>query len=258
MAEFKYNFKINKSISDDDELYIYGVASNDSQDRDNEIVNLSSLKSSFKSFLSTNPILLFNHDLKGSPIGKIVPEFTGKDGTIYRSGIIGSELRIVAKISETANAIRTQISEGILKTFSIGGAAKYVKSAGKTILHFSELFEISVVTVPANKDSLFTVVKSACVGDNCPTKIKGDKFMINEEEMEIITEKVVKSIQDAQIVEKEERTVIKGLNEKISELETELDTIKSKTVKKGIVETEIGREPASIFDIVMDKYYGGN
>lgn len=253
MSEFKYTFNINKSISEDKDLYIYGVASNDSPDRDDEVVDLGSLETSFKSFLATNPVLMYNHDLNSPAVGKIVSEFIGKDKTVYKSGIIGNELRIVAKVSETADLVRKQVKEGILRSFSVGGSANYSKKAGKTILKFTDLHEVSIVSIPANKDSIFRIVKNICVGEHCPTKI-------NKENDNMDIQEIVNAVKADLKAETEEKSVIKGLNEKITNLESEITELKSKTVKKGVQEESPAKQlETDITSILIARHYtGGN
>jgi hypothetical protein len=246
MSDFNYEFDIKKSI---DSTYLYGVASTTKLDRDSEAVDMSSLESCFKSYMATNPIICFNHDVHKA-IGTVVDKYEGKDGTVYKSGVINGLLKIVVKLSSVANDVIEQINEGILKSFSIGGRAKHVLKGEITNLVFTDLFEISVVPIGSNKESLFSVVKSVCTGENCPNNIKGDEIMDKNEIREIM-----KSI----MAETETEDVVKSLTTQVEELTAELTAIKTVKVQKGIVEGEapvIGE--ISLIDSIVANHYGGN
>lgn len=99
-----------------------------------------------------NPIIFFNHD-RNIPIGKAI-EFKVTD----------EGLKIKARISRSNEApipmIRDLIEEGILSTFSVGfddhNTARKSQD-GEVLFDRAELLETSVVTIPMNQESTFTV-----------------------------------------------------------------------------------------------------
>lgn len=102
-----------------------------------------------------NPIIFFNHD-RNLPIGKATHVEATKEG-----------LKIKVKISKSNEApipyIRDMIKEGIVKTFSVGfddhGTFKQ-NDDGLNVPDRAELLETSVVTLPMNQDSDFTMAKN--------------------------------------------------------------------------------------------------
>lgn len=103
-----------------------------------------------------NPIIFFNHN-KDIPIGKATAFEASDDGLKMKVAISKSEAPPVP-------FIRDMISEGILRTFSVGfddkGSAE--KDAdGINVIKSAELFETSVVTLPMNTDSEFDLSKAA-------------------------------------------------------------------------------------------------
>ncbi len=102
-----------------------------------------------------NPIIFFNHD-RNIPIGKAVGVEVTDEG-----------LKIKVRLSKSKEApipmIRDLVEEGILKTFSVGfddhDSSYLDKADGLTKFEKAELLETSIVTLPMNQDSLFTVSK---------------------------------------------------------------------------------------------------
>jgi HK97 family phage prohead protease len=100
-----------------------------------------------------NSIILFNHD-KNFPIGKAVTIEARDEGLYVKAKISGSADPGISRI-------RDLIKEGVLNAFSVGfDSSDEVKSAdGYNEIKAAELFEISVVSIPMNQDSLFSTTK---------------------------------------------------------------------------------------------------
>ena len=101
-----------------------------------------------------NPIIFFNHD-RNKPIGQAI-----------RSEITSEGLKIKVKLSDSndpeISRIRDLVSEGILKSFSVGFDPRKIESQtidGKeiSIIKEAELLEVSVVSIPMAEHSLFNV-----------------------------------------------------------------------------------------------------
>jgi len=285
---FAYSFDISKNVTND-RLYIYGVASTQNEDRDGETVSMRSLEKAFVKFMRRNPVLMFNHNGQAAPVGKVVSEFVGEDGVVYKSGIINNELHVVGMISQadSASDVRLQIEERILKSFSIGGRARRVQKGGRNCLLVGDLFEISIVGTPSNSDAMFEVIKSACTGDNCPINTETNKDnpmeVENMEKEEIVTlvkgvveelktaddyvelqkkyDALQKSQADAEIkVDADlEVDVIKTLTGKIDALTTEIAELRGTPIKKGIEDGEKIEKaaPTDITSQIVDRHYGG-
>lgn len=141
-----------KDDSDSDTLRISGYASTNDKDRDGDVIEASAWEkpSALKDYLN-NPIILAYHDHK-QPIGKMV------EYTVSPKG-----LHIVAEISKAAGDVFSLIKDGILSTFSVGFRIKDADWDSKADLFRIkevELFETSVVSVPANASATFSVGKS--------------------------------------------------------------------------------------------------
>lgn len=132
-----------------DGIIIEGIVSTPSVDRQSDIVLTSAWKS-LKNF-KANPIVLFQHD-HTQPIGKVTDIENTPNGLFVR-----------ALISPSAGKTYNLIKEGILKTFSASFISKdydFDKTKDAFVIKDAELLEVSVVSVPANADTLFSVRKS--------------------------------------------------------------------------------------------------
>ena len=137
--------------SDDGSVKIRGYASTNDTDRAGDVIEKDAwLKGGLDNFKS-NPILLFNHDYN-TPIGKA----TALEVTEYG-------LKIEGMISKSAGKIAEMVKEGILGAFSVGFRIKDADNIEETDglrIKDAELFEVSVVSVPANQSAIFSVAKS--------------------------------------------------------------------------------------------------
>ena len=100
-----------------------------------------------------NAMILYNHD-RDKPIGKAIKVEPRDEGLYIKARISGSSDPEITKI-------RDLIREGILNTFSVGFDCKREEKSegGVNEIKEAELFEVSVVTLPMNQDSTFTVSK---------------------------------------------------------------------------------------------------
>jgi HK97 family phage prohead protease/HK97 family phage major capsid protein len=135
-----------------EDLIIKGHASTNDEDRHGDIVASDAwLKDSALSNFKKNPVILAFHD-HSRPIGKAIEHEATENG-----------LQITAKISKAAGDIIGLIKDGILSAFSIGFVikdAKFDPSSGVFLIKELELLEVSVVSVPANQNTLFNIGKN--------------------------------------------------------------------------------------------------
>jgi len=157
MEPVKFEFFTNKlefgSLSKgqgktDEKFYVRGYASTPDLDRQDELITWEALKK-VEDHLVKNSTLFFDHNY-GKPIGRVVKSKVDEVG-----------LFIEAYISKTQPDIRTLIEEGILNRFSIGGRILEMEPApdlGKEAARVLdlELFEVSLVGVPANAEAKVT------------------------------------------------------------------------------------------------------
>jgi len=143
---------------------IRGLASTPTHDRHDDVVEPEAFRKTIGGNFAKNPIVLFQHDAN-RPIGKVQKMNISPNG-------LDVEILVVDK------DIEPKLSAGILKTLSIGYVPQKVEfidrdgekidtntDEGKRRVWFEkgvkrvikelELFEISVVSIPANPDATF-------------------------------------------------------------------------------------------------------
>lgn len=145
------DFKLKQADEESEELIIEGYANTTSKDRSGDVVLRDAWDSGGLKNFKKNPIILAFHD-RSKPIGKAI----GYD-------ITDKGLYISAQISKAAGNVYNLVKEGILKTFSVSIAikdAEYDKKSDTFIIKAVDLLEVSVVSIPANANSVFSVKKS--------------------------------------------------------------------------------------------------
>jgi HK97 family phage prohead protease len=129
------------------------TASTPDIDRDGEKILPSAFKSSLPVYLSSNPVILWMHNPLNPPVGKAV------------DGRIGKTLELDIQFASTpfAQEIKTLVDEGILNTVSIGGAVKdfEIDRDGRRVITDIELYEVSVVTIPSNRQAIIQRAQEA-------------------------------------------------------------------------------------------------
>jgi HK97 family phage prohead protease/HK97 family phage major capsid protein len=142
---------IEKSVNEEDSsLIIKGYASTINKDRVGDVIEKDAWKKGGLNNYLKNPVILAYHDHK-RPIGRMV------DYSIDEVG-----LKITAKISKAAGDITDLIKDGVLQAFSVGVRVKdadYDNNTDTFLIKDVELHEVSIVSVPANQDSLFSIAK---------------------------------------------------------------------------------------------------
>ena len=132
-----------------DSIYIEGYASTVDIDRAGDVVPSSVWEKGMTNYLK-NPIILSQHD-HDDPIGRMVEHKLDSNG-----------LWIKARISAAAEVF-SLIKDGVLTAFSIGFRildAEYNSAAEVFVVKELELIEISVVSVPANQNTIFSLSKA--------------------------------------------------------------------------------------------------
>jgi HK97 family phage prohead protease len=129
---------------------VAGYASRPTLDRVHEVVDAKAFDKSVTIF-NENPVMLYMHDPR-RPIGK----FTSLDVTPEGLFVTGE----LAEGTKDADEAWRLIQQGVLKAFSIGFREIDHQVEAKTeVRHITELelYEISVVSIPANREALFTM-----------------------------------------------------------------------------------------------------
>jgi len=144
------NFAITEKADDDGSLLISGWANTTDKDRAGDVILEEAWKKGGLSDYLNNPIILGYHK-HDNPIGQMVSHSVSSKG-----------LFITAEISKAAGNVYQMIKEGILKSFSVGFIVKdadYDSTTDIFVIKDLELLEVSVVSVPANQHSTFSVSK---------------------------------------------------------------------------------------------------
>jgi HK97 family phage prohead protease/HK97 family phage major capsid protein len=132
-----------------DSIYIEGLASTSDVDRMGDVIPPSVWERGMENYLK-NPIILAYHE-HDDPCGRMT------DHKITDAG-----LWIKARISAAAEVFDL-VRDGILTAFSVGFRikdAEYNAAAEVFLIKEVELIEISVVSVPANQNTLFSLSKA--------------------------------------------------------------------------------------------------
>lgn len=135
-------------------IYIEGYANTTAKDRVDDVVPSWNWSDSVLSNYMKNGFgtLLFMHD-HDKPVGKIL-EVEGRDDGLFVRGFVSKSWKDA-----------WMVEEGLIKGFSIGYIidwmnSRYDAQADTYYLAIKELLEISIVTIPANQDSLISSIKS--------------------------------------------------------------------------------------------------
>jgi len=177
-------------------------ASTKDKDRMNDVVEPTAFEETLKQYM-TNPIVLLQHDMD-KPIG-----------TVTEASIDEKGLFIKAKITEDTDGVFSKLKNGVLRTFSIGYSVKdyetieNVDSEGNysytNIIKMLELFEISLVSVPANP---FALVKSFDSCFKAEEEIETKEENVEETPVENETESETSEVEEEsqENVQEEEKT----------------------------------------------------
>ena len=133
-----------------DSIMIEGYASTNDVDRQGDIVPASVWTAGMENYLK-NPVILAYHE-HCEPIGRMVEHRIDEKG-----------LWIKARISAAAEDVFNLVKDGVLTAFSIGFRivdAEYNSAAELFVVKELELHEISVVSVPANQNTIFSLSKA--------------------------------------------------------------------------------------------------
>ena len=132
-----------------DSIYIEGYASTNDVDRANDVVPTGVWEKGIQNYLK-NPIILSQHD-HDDPIGRMVEYKIDSKG-----------LWIKARISAAAEVFNL-VKDEVVTAFSVGfriNDAEYNAATELFVVKDLELVEISVVSIPCNQNTLFSLSKA--------------------------------------------------------------------------------------------------
>lgn len=134
-------------------LKIAGYANTTAKDRAGDVITAHAWAKGVENF-RRNPVLLYQHK-HDCPIGKVNSIKVDKKGIFVEAS--------VSEAAEKTQGVQTLIKDGALKSFSVGFRVKdgnYNREDDTMTITDVELLEVSVVSVPCNQDSLFSLAKS--------------------------------------------------------------------------------------------------
>lgn len=148
VKNFEILIPFEKSVSKEGKLTLFGgIASSSDIDRDNERMSKEVLPKIAKELV--NATVFFNHDTKGLAVGMVKTAENRTGGDVY--------ITVEPTAADGMKDVITQIQEGSLKSFSIGGRIKKSEivrdeKLGKDVREIQdvEIYEVSVVGVPSN------------------------------------------------------------------------------------------------------------
>jgi len=121
-----------------------------------------------------NPILLFNHDMM-YPVGKVTFVEPREDGLFVRACVSASE-------NEKVSFVRDLVEDGTLCTFSVRFADETVvedpEVQGGKLIKDWELQEVSIVSIPAQPDSTFSLSQVKSLKDLRAMALKAKGAMV--------------------------------------------------------------------------------
>lgn len=197
-------------------IFIEGYASTNAVDRSGDLVPTMVWENGLQNYLK-NPVILAYHD-HTMPVGRMIEHRIDSSG-----------LWIKARVSPADEDIYKKVKDKILTGFSVSFRvldAEYDLSVDVFIVKELELFEISIVSVPANQDTLFSLSKS----------------FATEEEYQSYKLQFVKDSQSAKGLETSANpTKRKSIKEEIEMTNEELQALLAQTAEltaKSIVEAQ--------------------
>ena len=117
-----------------------------------------------------NPVILLNHETNtNNLIGKCTEIYEDERGLFFKAELSASEF---APIKHA----KTLIKEGILKTLSIGGRWHYEDASDLNKLTLAEIYEISLVAIPADENATLQTVQEVNETPNLSAEIAAQKI----------------------------------------------------------------------------------
>lgn len=140
------------------------------KDLDNDIIEKGAFTDTIK---TREPLLLYGHDMGSPPIGKITEVYEDAKGLAFTATLPKDDDFVKGRIAP-------QLKIGAIKGVSIGFRIKERehRKDGIRVIKTAELYEISIVNIPANPLASVTGFKSLGVQDygDLPLADRGRKF----------------------------------------------------------------------------------
>jgi len=243
MLQSQFNFGIQfTKAKGTKKREIEGYASTSNVDRDGQMIPADLLKSAAKKYIEMGT-LLFQHgrdpEYGERPIGVLFEASVDRKGRMYVKG----------KVSD--DYIWEKIELGELKAFSIGGIAQWKNEFidGKEIgvATMIDIYEVSIVSVPANPEAMFSIAKSFQLSYEQAENILDNKKQYNESitiNNEELMEEMLKSMKskiDDLLSKDEEKNELKKSLETLTLEKSELEN-KVEELTKSLEDEKVNQE----------------
>ena len=216
MKENKFHinslFTLEKAAGDatqDESIKIVGYANTVTKDRYGDVIPSDAWTKGGLMNYQKNPVLLAFHN-HSKPAGKVTGLVVDEKG-----------LKIEAEVS-TSSEVYNFVKEGILKAFSIGASikdAQYDSDTDTFVIKDLELLEVSIVSVPANQDSLFSLAKSFD-SDEAYADFK-KQYLPKEDEVKELSDPVGKTEETINMNEEQMAALAKSIAEATTKAQAE-------------------------------------
>lgn len=241
-SQFNFNVSFSKQL-DTEKREIEGIASSTATDRDGQYFPKELLERATEEYVKIGTLLYeHGHDpiYARRPIGKINEARVDEQGRMIVKGVVSDDF------------IWEKIKLGELQAFSIGGLASWETRMidGKSIGVATQLdiAEISIVSVPANKEAIFSIAKSLEKSylsslDSLEEQKMYNKSIINQPIMEEMIKNIKEKIDGLVSVDAEKQELKKSLEAmetekgEIAKHAEELE-MKVAELEKSLVEAE--------------------
>lgn len=213
---------------EDGDYLFEGVATTSNPDREHDILEH---KGAF--YAEEIPLLMFH--AQNQPVG-VVRLYQAEEGIRYVARIQNPDGDETEFGNRRANAI-AQIKSGVIRGVSIGylaqpGFVRRLPKAGRRISKF-EIIELSLVSVPANRDASIREIKSIFKGNDSPKTEKETKNlnlqkMIDDRKLQIQTKnarimEIVGEVEESGATFTEEQTTeFEGLSAEVKDVEADI------------------------------------
>lgn len=191
----EFRFKAIGGKPAEGDVVIEGYANYFAPDAYNERMDPKSVR---MDRFNKNPILLFNHNMD-YPIGKVLEVVPKEDGLWVKAAVSGAQ-------HEKVSYVRELVKDGTLSTFSVRFAGETVETdeaTGGKLIKDWELQELSIVSIPAQPDSTFSLSHAKSLKDLRGEVLKAKGAMAAayiQEHIDKTAEKL--GVERAEIVEK--------------------------------------------------------
>src|SRR3990167_4227614 len=217
-------------------LFIEGYASTSDADRAGDVVPASVWAMGMKNYLK-NPVILAYHD-HSEPVGRMT-----------ENRVDGMGLWIKARVSAAAEKVFNLVKDSVLTGFSVSFRvldAEYNSAAEIFVIKELELLEISLVSVPANQNTLFSLSKSfdndedyksfkmSFQKDALPKESSKSIDSPNKEEIEMTPEQLEQLLKDTAIKAAEETARLLADQKAKADAETEAKLAEEKALNDKI------------------------